>query len=129
VLNGTNIATANGSITAADNLLATLAGKLPYNTAASSTLGQQMVSIAAQLETFNSDGIAQPGCNVGTGGFQGSIGNFVWEDANFNGIQDLGEVGIAGVTVRLRDANNNLLSTKVTDSNGQYQFTGLAAGT
>ena len=31
----------------------------------------------------------------------GTIGNFVWNDLNGNGVQDPGEPGIAGVTVRL----------------------------
>jgi len=129
VLNGTQIATANGSITAADSLLSQFSGKLPYGVPASSTLGAQMVTVAGQLDNFNSDGKAQPGCSTSGGGCQGSIGNFVWNDVNGNGIQDLGEAGIAGVTVRLRDANNVLISSTTTDTNGQYQFSGLCAGT
>jgi len=129
VLNGTPIATANGAIAAADGLLSQFSGKLPYSVAASSTVGAQMVTAAGNLNTFNSDGKAQPGCSVTSTGPQGSIGNFVWSDANFNGIQDLGETGIAGVTVKLRDANNNLLATTTTNANGQYDFTNLANGT
>jgi hypothetical protein len=129
VLNGTNLATANGAITTADSQLAGFTGKLPYKIASSTTIGAQMVATASALNTFNSDGKAQPGCSMLTGGCGGSIGNFVWIDANFNGIQDLGEIGLAGVTVRLRDANNNLLQTTTTNANGQYEFTGLCAGT
>jgi len=57
-----------------------------------------------------------------------SIGNFVWNDLNLNGQQDGGELGIAGVTVRLLDTSLNELATTTTDSNGQYQFEGLGAG-
>ena len=64
VLNGTNVATANGAITTADNLLALQSSKLPLNVDPSSTLGQQFVSVAALLEYFNKDGIAQPGCTT-----------------------------------------------------------------
>ncbi|MDV7398392.1 SdrD B-like domain-containing protein, partial [Arthrospira platensis SPKY1] len=39
----------------------------------------------------------------------GSIGQFVWEDLNANGLQDPDEPGIAGVTVRLLDSNGNFL--------------------
>jgi len=130
VLNGTQIATANGAIANADSLLSQFTGKLPCGVATSSTIGAQMVAAAGKLDTFNSDGKAQPGCSVtGGGGCQGSIGNFVWNDANFNGIQDLGELGLAGVTVRLRDANNNLLATTTTNSNGQYEFLNLCNAT
>jgi len=62
VLNGTNPATAGGAIAAADAVLSTFSGKLPYNVAPSSTVGAQMVAIARQLDFFNSDGAAQPGC-------------------------------------------------------------------
>ncbi len=129
VANGTQISTANGAIAAADALLAQFTGKLGYNVAASSTVGAQIVSVAAQLDNFNQDGKAQPGCSTTGGtGPNASIGNFVWYDANNNGIQDLGETGISGVTVRLRDSNNVLLKTTTTNANGQYDFTGLNAG-
>jgi hypothetical protein len=65
VLNGTNPATDGGAIAAADSLLSTFSGKLPYNVNASSTVGTQMTTIAGQLDTFNSDGAAQPGCSAG----------------------------------------------------------------
>jgi hypothetical protein len=55
----------------------------------------------------------------------GSIGDFVWNDLNFNGVQDAGEPGIPGIVVRLTPGNQ----TTVTGANGFYQFTGLCAGT
>ncbi|WP_348697802.1 SdrD B-like domain-containing protein [Duganella fentianensis] len=58
----------------------------------------------------------------------GSIGNLVWEDSNYNGVQDAGEAGVDGVTVKLYDANNVLKATTLTHDGGQYQFTGLSAG-
>ncbi|MBK8152326.1 MAG: hypothetical protein IPK61_04205 [Saprospiraceae bacterium] len=58
-----------------------------------------------------------------------TIGNFVWDDTNGNGIQDAGEPGINGVTVLLKDANGATLATTVTATNGAtqgyYQFTNL----
>jgi len=36
--------------------------------------------------------------------------------------------GLAGVTLRLRDANGNVVATTTTNENGFYNFTGLAAG-
>jgi protocatechuate 3,4-dioxygenase beta subunit len=59
----------------------------------------------------------------------GSIGNRVWEDSNYNGVQDAGEAGIQGLTVKLFDASTGALKdTVVTDKNGAYLFDGLAAG-
>ncbi len=54
----------------------------------------------------------------------GALGNFVWDDLNANGVQDLGEPGIPGVTVTL-----NTGATATTDANGAYRFTDLAPGT
>ncbi len=58
-----------------------------------------------------------------------SLGDIVWLDANQNGVQDAGELGVPGVTVTLYDAiTNAILGTKVTDGQGNYIFTGLDAG-
>ena len=46
-------------------ILSTFSGKLPYNVAPGSTVGAQIVGIAGQLDTFNSDGLGQPGCMNG----------------------------------------------------------------
>ncbi|MFO1531861.1 MAG: SdrD B-like domain-containing protein, partial [Kiritimatiellia bacterium] len=58
----------------------------------------------------------------------GRIGDFVWNDGNGNGLQDPGETGVPGLTVRLYDGASNLLATTTTDSSGKYKFTGLLAG-
>ena len=58
----------------------------------------------------------------------GAIGDRVWEDKDVDGIQDSGEAGIAGVTVKLLDGNGNVLATTTTDANGGYLFENLAAG-
>jgi SdrD B-like domain/Domain of unknown function (DUF4214) len=66
----------------------------------------------------------------------GQIGGTVYYDGSAggfnNGIQDAGEQGIAGVTVRLTgtDVNGNAVNLgTMTDSSGNYQFAGLAPGT
>jgi hypothetical protein len=60
------------------------------------------------------------------------VGDLVWLDENANGVQDLGERGIANVTVTLTGRNDRgeavSLST-TTDSNGSYLFDGLRPGT
>ena len=51
------------------------------------------------------------------------IGDFVWEDANRNGVQDAGEPGIAGVTVTLYEqAGLSFIESTVTDVLGEYWF-------
>jgi len=55
-----------------------------------------------------------------------SIGNFVWEDQNANGIQDAGEPGIAGVTLTLtgtKTAGGAVTDHATTDASGHYFFT------
>ena len=59
--------------------------------------------------------------------FAGSVGDFVWDDLNGDGIQDIGEPGIAGVTVNLYDsAGTSLVATTTTDLTGAYSFVGLS---
>jgi serine-aspartate repeat-containing protein C/D/E len=65
---------------------------------------------------------------INTGTLTSAIGDRVWLDANNNGIQDAGETGVAGVTVRLLDAIGRVLATQQTDANGNYLFTQIGAG-
>ncbi|WP_208300297.1 SdrD B-like domain-containing protein [Prosthecobacter fusiformis] len=58
-----------------------------------------------------------------------SLGNFVWSDADRDGVQDAGEAGLQGVTVTLIDSFGNTVGTTTTDALGAYQFTGLQPGT
>lgn len=58
-----------------------------------------------------------------------TIGDQIYLDVNGDGTFDLGEPGIAGVTVSLLDANGNVVATTTTDANGNYVFTGVPAGT
>ncbi|MGQ9853434.1 MAG: SdrD B-like domain-containing protein [Candidatus Oleimicrobiaceae bacterium] len=67
----------------------------------------------------------------------GSIGDFVWNDVNGDGLQDEGEEGIDGVRVYLRqDGEEGWLTWTITGDNpaspvverGWYQFTGLMPG-
>ncbi len=72
----------------------------------------------------------------------GSIGDLVWNDADGDGVIDVGENGIVGRVVELRDSLNVLVATQTTgtgtndvdgdgviDPLGYYRFRGLAAGT
>ena len=57
-----------------------------------------------------------------------SVGDRVWQDLNYNGVQDAGEGGIANVTVKLLSGTGSTLATTTTDANGSYQFGNLAPG-
>ena len=62
----------------------------------------------------------------------GSLAGTVFEDTNNDGIQDAGEVGIAGVEITLTgtdDLGNPVSLTTTTDADGNYVFDGLVAGT
>ncbi len=62
----------------------------------------------------------------------GSIGDFVWNDVNANGIQDITETGINGVAVTLTYPNGATVSTTTATNGatqGYYNFPNLAPGT
>ena len=64
------------------------------------------------------------------------IGNFVWNDLNFNGIQNSGESGVAGAKVQLlysngevaKDINGNPVTPQTTKADGKYKFCNLDKG-
>ena len=56
----------------------------------------------------------------------GSIGDYVWNDSDKDGIQDANESGVGGITVTLTDGTTTWTTT--TDVNGKYLFSGLPAG-
>ncbi|HID70476.1 MAG TPA: hypothetical protein EYP35_08480, partial [Desulfobacterales bacterium] len=62
----------------------------------------------------------------------GSIGDTIYFDADGNGLQSPGELGLPGVTVILQGDfdNDGILDsfTTTTDANGHYLFEGLTAG-
>ena len=57
-----------------------------------------------------------------------SIGDFVWEDTNGNGQQDIGETGLSGVVVRLYGTNGVVAGVTTSTVSGTYAFTNLTAG-
>jgi protocatechuate 3,4-dioxygenase beta subunit len=60
----------------------------------------------------------------------GMVGDFVWNDANQNGIQDNGEKGICGVTVELHACDGGAtVATTRTDENGRYLFSNVPTNT
>lgn len=63
-----------------------------------------------------------------SGAASAAVGNRVWVDANRNGLQDPGEAGFPGATVRLFAADGTLLQTVQTDDQGIYGFESLDPG-
>ncbi|MGL6073567.1 MAG: SdrD B-like domain-containing protein [Fimbriiglobus sp.] len=58
------------------------------------------------------------------------IGNLVFNDANNNGVRDVSEAGLAGITVDLMDAaGTTVLATTLTDAKGNYLFPYLTENT
>ncbi|CAN5605541.1 hypothetical protein BH10CHL1_BH10CHL1_03290 [soil metagenome] len=60
-----------------------------------------------------------------------SIGKFVWDDGpkeTADGIRELDEPGVAGVTVILLDKNDQEVARTITDNDGFFLFSNLAPG-
>lgn len=58
----------------------------------------------------------------GVGSPPAPIGDLVWDDQNADGVQNNGEPGLAGVTVRLLDGGDTEIDSTVTDGDGRYMF-------
>ncbi len=72
---------------------------------------------------------AQANMTVDFGFYTITLGNQVWDDSDNSGLLDGAEVGIDGVTVELRTADDaTVLATTTTAGGGFYTFTGLPAG-
>jgi hypothetical protein len=80
-------------------------------------------------DEFKLEKLEVSSCPPPPSGCTASIGNFVWADDG-DGIQETGEAGIAGVTVKLYNATTNaLIASTTTAANGLYLFSNLCAGT
>lgn len=58
----------------------------------------------------------------------GEIEGLVFEDQNTNTVRDGFEPGIAGVSIQLRNADNQVVASTTTDGDGEFAFTEVAAG-
>ncbi|MGL4382527.1 MAG: SdrD B-like domain-containing protein, partial [Bacilli bacterium] len=57
-----------------------------------------------------------------------TLGDFVWNDLNKNGLQDKNEPGIAQVQVKLYDELMVEIDHQLTNTSGYYEFSSLPAG-
>jgi hypothetical protein len=58
----------------------------------------------------------------------GSISGMKFNDSNGNGVKDKRESGLLNWTILLKNSTGSTLDTMVTDIDGNYTFSGLAAG-
>ena len=79
-------------------------------------------SSVVNLSTGNEEYLT---ADFGYGPAAGTIGDYVWADADGDGVQDPGEIGLPNVTVELYDSSNMLLQSVTTDDTGHYLFTGV----
>ncbi|WP_333600546.1 SdrD B-like domain-containing protein, partial [Flavobacterium sp.] len=108
---------------------ATPSGYLQSPTGAGTTATDSDANASGNSATFTLvSGQSNPTIDAGL--FQqASLGDFVWNDTNNNGVQDAGEPGIAGVTVTLYNASNVVIATTTTNATGNYLFSNLNPGT
>jgi hypothetical protein len=106
--------------------------QLPVNVPAGATaVTVQVISTPSMEPQGSSLGWVAAGLAVPVTGIEtppAALGDRVWDDTNRNGIQDFGEVGLAGVAVHLLDCAGATLATTVTDWNGLYRFSNLLPG-
>lgn len=69
-----------------------------------------------------------PGTFTVTAPAGGSISGVKFNDLNRNRIKDAGEPLLSGWTIRLKNKDNTVIRTTVTNASGAYSFTGLPAG-
>ncbi len=92
--------------------------------------GQAPVTTPAEGENSGEPGMADdPTIDAGYVPAPVSIGDYLWIDADGDGVQDEGELPVADATVRLLDVDGNELATTTTDENGFYAFTDLPPNT
>ena len=56
------------------------------------------------------------------------VGDFVWDDADGDGIQEAGEAGLDGALVELYSAAGSIVDTALTARGGAYRFSSARAG-
>ena len=98
---------------------ATLTAGVPAGSTSTTGGNAQTVTIASGQDLLTVDfGLAE---NV-------TVGDFVWHDLDDDGAQDVGEPGLSGISLELRDISNTTIATETTDAAGAYQFSNVAPG-
>lgn len=115
--------------------------RLAQSGTSSLRIATSLTSASAQL-TFANTTFGFPVAVVGgvllasPGAFNSAVplllGDFIWSDVNENGLQEVGETGLAGIAVRVigteSGTGTQVDRTTVSDPNGHYYFVGLLPG-
>jgi hypothetical protein len=135
----------DGLITATDVIIETVTTNTALAAGASITTANEILTtipsngadlIVAVLASNNPLNASNTTCACGdayatvpiTQGATASLGNKVWNDLDKDGVQDAGEVGVAGITVTLYDDAGVPVASTVTYAYGNYLFSNLAPG-
>ncbi|MFZ1458141.1 MAG: SdrD B-like domain-containing protein, partial [Saprospiraceae bacterium] len=71
-------------------------------------------------------GFGQSLLNIDAGLFRrGTLGDFVWNDSNGNGLQEGSEPGLSGIMLTLKDETNSDIGSTISDINGKYLFSNI----
>ena len=127
----------NGEGVATGNLVL-VTGETRFEVPAAPDTNQQQVTInlpydgePVGITAYFSDGpdckLEKPALFVSPEGCS-SIGDYLWEDANGNGVQDGAETGLPGWTIELQDCFGNIIDQAVTDPDGYFLFRYLPSG-
>ncbi len=65
---------------------------------------------------------------AGCGTAQQGLGNYVWLDADRDGVQDSPEIGVKGVRVQVHDSLGQVVEETATNPDGVYAFENLPSG-
>jgi len=74
---------------------------------------------------FADAGLVLNGDAVEPASGKAAVGNRVWLDADNDGIQDAGELGLGGVVIWLYSSTDEVIAWTTSDSQGWYHFTDL----
>ncbi|MFC3812822.1 SdrD B-like domain-containing protein [Lacihabitans lacunae] len=82
--------------------------------------------VVSPTSTLNKDFSLAAGFTIDN--TKGSLGDYVWLDANNNGLQDQNENGVGDIIIELY-LDGNLLAKDTTDASGAFGFANLESGT
>lgn len=99
----------------------------PLKHVRSAALAAALIPLASVVATpAAAQGLCPPSSSGGMAGM--TIGDFVWNDSNQNGVQDNGEAPLAGAIVTVSSAQLGSF-TQVTGSNGIFSFSDMCPDT
>ena len=104
-------------------------GVSPQNAGADDDLDSDIGIVSGETAVFAlSQGTNKLDVAAGLTGSPSTLGQFVWNDVNGNGLQDSGEPGLGGVQVTLVTATGVVVATQTTNEAGYFLFENVAPG-